>query len=75
MSNKTPAPKNNLLSKRRTKKEINLVIKANSQFKEFIETIKTKPALEEMDLENLAMLQEHLGNLNIHFVDVLKNFK
>ncbi len=67
--------KQTLLSKRKARKQIQEVIKANTLFNEFLESINQTYPLHVRDEDNLKNLQNHLVNLNVHFVDVLGTIK
>lgn len=63
------------MTKKKAKGQINEVIKTNTLFNEYLEHIVQKYPFDTQDELNLLQLQDHLVNMNVHFVEVLNNIK
>lgn len=73
---KTPVPKKqNVVSKRKAKKNYKLLIEANTLFIEHTKLLSENYELNEQDQENNQQLITHLTNLNGHFYEIVGTIK
>jgi len=61
------------MERKKTSKQINLLIDTNRKFNEFIESLMKNYPLHTQDEENALQLQEHLTNLSVIFVAMQSN--
>ena len=66
---------NNLIKRKETMKNLNVLKQCNHSSYEFLEYLKNEKELNNEEIENIRNLQTHLLNMNVLFSDMQKSMK